>query len=193
MESRTRARYVGRVPHGMTIPDSTLHLGGLALAHAAWTVSDLPNGETLCPLAFVRRGQDLQLIRFEADSQATAIQGGRAELEKQQSSMDAWAFAREGLVEQDLFELGPAPSSEQGKLDVLTIDIWSHDMSRRITFIQPYQPQATGSFRVLGDALVVVDGKVVDGKRAERMRAHLYQGARKHPKAADLWDRWHTR
>jgi len=177
----------------MNVPESTLQLGGLALAHAALGLSDLPRGETLAPLAFVRRGQDLQLLRFEAETQAIAITGGRAELEKQQSSMDAWAFAREGLVEIGKFEMGAIPSSEPGKLDVLTVEVWSHDTPERVTFVQAYQPHSTGAFKVVGEALVVVDGKVVEGKRAERMRAHLYQGARQYPKTAELWDQWHAR
>ena len=78
--------------------ESTLHLAGLALAHAAWSVSDLERGQALAPLAFVRRGTDLQLLRFEAETQELAIQGGRAALAQQQSTLDAWAFAREASL-----------------------------------------------------------------------------------------------
>lgn len=174
----------------MKVPDSTLHLAGLALGHAAWSVSDLAAGEALAPIAFVRRGQDLQLMRFEAETQELAIQGGRAALEKQQSALDAWAFAREGLMDVKAFDLKGIQSSEEGKIDVLAIDAWSHEMSEPITLIQAFQPNSTGTFLVRGDALVVIQGQGVEGARAARMRALLYEGVLKHEKVAPLWKRW---
>jgi len=37
-------------------PDSVVLLAGFVLAHAAWSVSDLPKGELLVPLAVVETG-----------------------------------------------------------------------------------------------------------------------------------------
>lgn len=174
----------------MEVPEGTLHLGGLALAHAAWSVSELPAGQALAPLAFVRRGTDLQLMRFEAESQELAIKGGRAALAKKQSTLDAWAFAREGLMDGRAFELGEVASSEAGKVDVLAVDAWSHEMQDAITVIQAYQPFATGQFRVVGAALIVADGQTLEGARAERLRKLVYAGVRKHEKVAPMWKQW---
>lgn len=167
-----------------------MHLGGLALAHAAWSVSDLAAGQALAPLAFVRRGTDLQLMRFEAESQEMAIQGGRAALAKKQSTLDAWAFAREGLMDERAFEITEVASSEKGKVDVLAVDVWSHEMKEPITVIQAYQPFASGAFKVVGEALIVADGATVDGARAQRLRKLVYAGVQKHEKVAPMWKRW---
>lgn len=174
----------------LEVPESTLHLGGLALAHAAWSVCDLPAGQALCPLAFVRRGGELQLMRFEAESQERAIRGGRRELAKRQSQFDAWAFAREGLMDERVFGLENAKSSAAGKLDVLAVDTWSHEMKKPITVIQAYQPFSTGEFRVLGDALIVANGETVDGPRGDRLRSHVYVGVQRHEKVAPMWKQW---
>jgi hypothetical protein len=172
--------------------ESTLHLAGLALAHAAWSVSDLEKGQALAPLAFVRRGTDLQLLRFEAESQELAIQGGRAALAKQQSTLDAWAFAREGLMDERAFALEDVKSSEQGKVDVLAIDAWSYEMKEPVTVIQAYQPLACGQFKVRGEVLIVLSGKSVEGAKAKKMRAHVYDGVMKHEKVGPLWPGWRT-
>jgi len=172
------------------VPESTLHLGGLALAQAAWAASGSAKGVALDPIAFVRRGAELQLMRFEASSQALAIQGGRAALLKQQSTLDAWAFAREGLMDENAFGLSGVESSEAGKVDVLAIDAWSHEMSEAITLIQAYQPNTSGRFRVLGDALFVAAGQTVDGERAATWREQVYAGVQKHEQVAPLWRRW---
>src|SRR2546425_10308417 len=85
----------------ITPPGSGLLLAGFVLAHAAWSVSDLPNGELLAPLAMVERGGHREITRFEAASQAAAIAEGRAAMAKLGTSVDAWAFAREGLIREN--------------------------------------------------------------------------------------------
>ena len=50
-------------------PDSVVLLAGFVLAHAAWSVSDLPKGQLLVPLAVVETGGQRQLLRFEAQTQ----------------------------------------------------------------------------------------------------------------------------
>lgn len=129
-------------------------------------------------------------MRFEAESQEVAIRGGRAELAKQQSTLDAWAFAREGLIDERAFEVGVVQSSEKGKLDVLAVDAWSHEMAEPVSVIQAYQPFSSGRFRVLGEALIVVRGETVEGAKAERMRRHVYAGVKKHEKVAPVWKTW---
>ncbi|MBI5364665.1 MAG: hypothetical protein HZA53_15925 [Planctomycetes bacterium] len=155
-------------------------------------MSDLVAGQALAPLAFVRRGTDLQLMRFEAETQELAIQGGKAALAKKQSTLDAWAFAREGLMDERAFELSGVQSSEAGKVDVLAVDAWSHEMKEPITVIQAYQPFASGAFKVLGQALIVAEGATVEGARAERLRKLVYAGVQKHEKVAPMWKQWRS-
>lgn len=59
------------------IPESVALLAGFVLAHAAWSVSDLPRGERLVPLAVVETAGQRQLLRFEAPTQEQAISDGK--------------------------------------------------------------------------------------------------------------------
>jgi len=61
-------------------PDSVVLLAGFVLAHAAWSVSDLPKGELLVPLAVVETGGKRQLLRFEAQTQEQSIAEAKATL-----------------------------------------------------------------------------------------------------------------
>lgn len=40
----------------MPVPEATALLAGFVLAHAAWSVSDLPEGQLLVPLAMIEEG-----------------------------------------------------------------------------------------------------------------------------------------
>jgi len=100
------------------IPDSLILLAGFVLAHSAWSVSDLPKGEFLVPLAIVEKTSQRQLLRFEAQTQEQAIAEGKAALAQRQGQLDAWAFGREGLL-----------SGGTGKVDVLTVDAWAKGMT----------------------------------------------------------------
>jgi hypothetical protein len=71
--------------------DSLVLLAGFAIAHAAWSVSDLPQGELLVPLAFVEKNGQRQLLRFEAKTQDQAIAEAKAALTQRQPELDAWA------------------------------------------------------------------------------------------------------
>ena len=81
----------------MLTPESAILLAGFVLAHAAWSVSDLPKGELLVPLAVVEKNGQRQLLRFEAQTQDQAIADGKGTIARRQSEFDARAFGREGL------------------------------------------------------------------------------------------------
>ena len=159
--------------------DSVALLAGFVLAHAAWSVSDLPKGELLVPLAVVETGGQRQLLRFQAQTQEQSIAEGKATLTKRQGQLDAWAFVREGLM-----------PDGTGKVDVLTVDAWARGMTRPITFVQKFSPYSSGAFRIRGDAIVIVDGKLVEGAEATGLVRRLYEGASQHPKAGQLWSAW---
>lgn len=161
------------------IPDSLVLLAGFALAHAAWSVSDLPRGELLVPLAVVEKDGRRQLLRFEARTQEEAIAQAKAALIQRQPELDAWALAREGVM-----------SKGAGKVDVLSVDAWAKGMGQPITFVQEFIPYSSGAFRVGGDALAIVDGRTLAGAEAARLVEKLYEGVRQHPKAGQLWQGW---
>jgi hypothetical protein len=161
------------------MPDSLVLLAGFALAHAAWSVSDLPAGELLVPLAVVEKDGRRQLLRFEARTQEEAIAQAKAALAQRQAELDAWALAREGVM-----------SRGAGKVDVLSVDAWAKGMGQPITFVQEFIPYSSGAFQVRGDALAIVDGRTLAGAEAARLVAKLYEGVRQHPKAGQLWQGW---
>jgi len=160
-------------------PDSVVLLAGFVLAHAAWSVSDLPKGALLVPLAVIETRGQRQLLRFEAQTQEQSIAEAKATIATRQGQLDAWAFVREGLVPEGT-----------GKVDVLTVDAWARGMTRPITFVQKFSPYSSGAFRIKGDASVVVDGKLVEGAEAARLAQRLYEGVSQHPKAGQLWHGW---
>src|SRR5262245_1383542 len=137
------------------VPDALVLLAGFVLAHAAWSVSDLPKGELLVPLAIVEKDGQRQVLRFEAATQEQAIATGTATLARRQADVQAWACAREGLMR-----------DASGKVDVLTVDAWTKGMPRPISFVQRFTPAATGAFRVTGNATVIVDGKALTDAEA---------------------------
>jgi hypothetical protein len=163
-------------------PDSALILAGFVLAHAAWSVSDLPKGQLLVPLAIVEKDGKRQLHRFEAATQEQAIVEGKAALAKQQPNLDAWAFAREGLI-----------SEAGGKVDVITVDVWAKGMQRPISLIQKFTPYSSGTFRINGTPIVVIDGKIVDVAEAAPYVVGISKGVQQHTKVAPLWDRWQAK
>ena len=163
-------------------PESAILLAGFVLGHAAWSISDLPKGALLVPLAMVEKNGQRQLLRFEAQTQDQAIADGKTTLATRQHEFDAWAFGREGLMQE-----------ARGKVDVLTVDAWATGMTRPITFVQRFSPYSSGAFRTNGDPIVVVDGKALEGAEAVQLVKRLYDGVRQHPKAGQLWQEWRSK
>lgn len=163
----------------MAISESASLLAGFILAHSAWSTSDLPQGDLLVPLAIVEIGEERKLVRFEAETQEQAIAKGKEFVAEQQSSASAWAFAREDQM-----------NTSTGKVDVLVVDAWATGMSEPITYIQPFQPYASGSFKLLGPAVPVIAGSMLSPAASESYLTVLYHGVSSHGKAASLWDSW---
>ena len=164
----------------MVIPEDALLTAGLALAHAAWSVSDLEDGELLCPLAMVQRSDGYQLIRYEADSQEEAIATGKAEMSRSDPEIKAWAFAREGLFRET-----------SGPVDAISVDFWSLGMASAGTLVQRFAPCAkAGKFRLLGEPLLVLGGVAQEPAHAQAPLQLVQAGIRQHSEVAKLWDTW---
>lgn len=163
----------------MALSESANLLAGFVLAHAAWSVSDLPQGDLLVPMAIVEIGEERKLVRFEAETQEQAIAQGKEFVARQQTSASAWALAREGQM-----------NTGTGKIDVLVVDAWAKGMAEPMTYIQPFQPYASGSFKLLGPAMPVVAGSILSPEDSEPYLAVLYRGVSSHAKAASQWDSW---
>ena len=163
----------------MTLPESLLMLAGFVFAHSTWSVSDLPEGESLVPLVIVEKDGQRQLTRFEAETQAEAIAQGKAALAERGKEFDAWAFAREGQFKEN-----------GAYVDVLTIEAKTKDMKDSVSFIQRFQPYAKGKFKLIGEPMVVVGSEVMSETEAAPLIAQLRRGIQSHKKAAELWSQW---
>ena len=164
----------------MAIPEAALLLAGFVLAHSAWSVSDLPAGESLVPLAIIESGGERRLVRFEADTQEEAITRGKAEVASLGASADAWAFAREGLM--------PHGGS---KVDVLSVDLWAKGMDNPVTLVQRFVPFATGGrFRIIGEPMLVVGGVVQPEAVSRSAIESVLRGVESHERVATLWSSW---
>jgi len=163
----------------MAISETALLLAGFVLAHAAWSVSDDP--ELLVPLAIVERSGQRELMRFEADTQSEAVAHGKDKMAALGNDVDDWAFAREGLA------------NENGeKVDVISLDIGVKGSTQRITLIQRFEPYAKRHhFRLLGEPGVLIDGRLQDPTKVKDILATVRRGVAQHSKAAALWDGWH--
>jgi hypothetical protein len=120
-------------------------------------------------------------VRFEAETQEAAISKGKAVTAEASATADAWAFAREGLM-----------NNEDGsKADVFLVDFWARGMNEPATIIQPFEPYAKRHhLRIVGTAMLVVDGKIQDSTKAAPLVAQVDAGIRQHSKAAPLWAKW---
>lgn len=163
----------------MGISESVLTLAGFVFAHAAWSLSDMPQGELLVPLAIVEKAEQRQLLRFEAETQEEAIALGKATLKQREGDVDAWAYAREGKI------------NESGKyIDALSIEAKSPDMPESIIFVQRFQPYSSGEFKLLGEPLVAIGGMQLPAEDAHQYLGPLLSGVKSHSKAAAEWSSW---
>lgn len=163
----------------MPFTESLLTLAGFVFAHAAWSVSDLSKGELLVPLAIVEKAGQRQLLRFESESQEQAISEGKTMLAKHEQGIDAWAFAREGQIQE---------GGVYG--DVLTVEAKVSGATSTVVFVQRFQPFASGQFKLLGVPMVVVGGKALSSAEAEPLLVQLRAGVQSHSKAAEHWREW---
>ena len=160
-------------------PDAAVSLAGFVLAHAVWSVSDLPQGELLVPLAMIEKAGQRKLQRYVAETQEQAIAEGKLEMGKLSGKVDAWAFAREGQINEG-----------SGYVDVISVDAWAKGMTEATVFVQKFRPFASGKFGILGDPWVVDDGKLQNPSSSSDLIAKLKLGIQSHSKAAEHWSEW---
>ena len=154
-------------------------LAGFVLAHAAWSVSDLPNAEGLVPLAVVVEHGERRLLRFEADTQEHAIAKGKAAMREAMAAADAWAFAQDGLIDRGQ------------KRHALTVEFWAKGMTAPVLLVQEYEPlTASSKFRVIDDPMIVVAGVRQTPADVADVLKSIRAGIASHPKVASLWNAW---
>ena len=165
------------------LSSDALYLAGFVLAHAAWSVSDLPEDELLGPPAMVERSGGRHLARFEAPNQAEAISAGQAALNLAIANGETAAFAREGTWR----PLGTGQPVE----DALTVEFCDETMDRPAMILQRFRRHnANAQFRLLGEPVLVLDGSLVEPANARDAIQDLLLGVHSHPAVRDLWGSW---
>jgi hypothetical protein len=166
-----------------TLPSAALALAGFALAHAAWSISDIEGDELLCPLAVIEtHDRERKLLRFDADTQEEAIIAGKAAMRDATRDAAAWAFAREAAWRK-------MKSDYTG--DVLAIDFWSAGMSEPATIMQHFNRATNGGrFRIGGLPKLVVDGVQLPIEVADPSIIAIMAGVHAHTAVAPLWPTW---
>lgn len=155
--------------------DNALVLAGFVLAHAAWSISDLPKGG-LIPLAVLEKSGNRQLMRFNAKTREEEISQGKDILSRTGRSQDRWAFAWENA------ETPPY---------ALNVEFWAKGMGTPGRIIQEFVPPTRGAkFRIVGNPNVIVGGKDLKGSEASEAFARITEGIRQHSKVAKLWQTW---
>ena len=162
---------------------ATLKLGGFLLVHALWVVSDLPPDQiyvpsALCETASAKR----ELVVFEAQTQGEAIGRGKAFLSAPPARFVRCAFARDGRV-----------NSSAGYIDVLSVSLWERGKGEIGIISQPYRTPSQKAFALVGQEVLIVDGKILAGGENRDDRLAILEGIESHSGAAILWRGWNAK
>ena len=158
----------------MSIPDDILLFGGFALAHAAYSICDVPAGQLLIPLFIAAHQGKREVRRFEAATQEEAITAAKRHIETVDGTLDLWTLSREGsMVLQD-----------DSRTDVISVDASSAVFRRRLSITQSFRPTLhPDGFALLGTPLVTLEGDEVSPEEERACRRILDQGFAIHPAA----------
>ena len=166
----------------MNPPDDILLFIGYALAHAAYSVCDVPMGELLIPFVISEVGGTQELIRFEAESQDAAIAAGKKHVTAIGTSSDLWCFVRESMLRVD-----------ETELDVLSVDAGRLGLAARFTVVQPFRPnEGHDEFALLPGTFAAIDGEALSGEENVSFLAIVRDGIRFHPEH-EMWEVWLAR
>src|SRR5450631_2284473 len=165
----------------MAVLEEALRFGGFVMAHAAWIASDLEIGELICPIVVITKGDTREVIPFEAETQAGAIENGKRSFEDLKSSVDAWALAREGLTS----ILG----SDQPKMDSLAVSSWVKGLDEPIVLRQTFRPKGKGGFNLLGPMVIAIHGLIPEDEVHARLLPPVMEGVSSHPHGSN-WEHW---
>jgi len=153
---------------------------GFTLAHAAWSVAEAEAEELLCPLAFIERDGNLELIRFESETQEDAISKGKNYINLHKENAVVSSFAREGLFPE-----------QNKKVDVLLVECWAKNDTKHYGVIQKFLPnEGKGKFQLVNEPITLIDGVIQTEGTASKLQENLELGIKSHSKVAQLWNQW---
>ena len=159
----------------MGIPDDILLFGGFALAHAAYSICDVPAGELLVPLFIAEHQGKREVQRFEAATQEEAITAAKRHIEAVDGTLELWALSREGSM----------VLPDDSRTDVISVDASSALFRHRLSIIQSFRPAShPEGFALMGSPLVALDGDEVSPEDQSELRRIIDEGFAMHPAAS---------
>jgi hypothetical protein len=136
---------------------------GFTLAHAVWSIAEAKANELLCPLAFIERGGNLELLRFESETQEDAISNGKDYINLHKENADVSSFAREGTFPE-----------QNKKVDVILVECWAKNETQHYSIIQKFIPNdGEGKFRLLSEPIILIDGIMQPEERVIELKKKI--------------------
>jgi len=162
------------------VPAVAAILAGFVLAHAAWSISDLPNGDGFVPLAVVVVKGERHLQRFAATTADEAVAKGRAAMRTAMSSAEAWAFAYDDVT---------AIRGQRSR--AIHVEFWSKGMAAPATLVQTYEPMTDSTrFKIIVEPTIRIGGAPPDGNPKSESLRNVHKGIASHQRVASLWETW---
>ena len=163
------------------ISTAALKLGGFALAHAANIVSDLTPPNLLVPFALCEDQAGAKTLNiFEAATQEQAVARGKAFMASLPGAFQRCAFARDGIWR----------GQDGSGMDALTVTFWERGQESELTISQRYKSPGRSAFGLIGEAIVIEDGNVLEGVAAESVTRGFLAGVADYPDGQARWRRW---
>ena len=162
----------------MSVLDQAVLLAGYLLAHSFMNLSFVDEVKVLTPFSICVRGGELHTKFHKGKSQAEAVATAKQELAANQDKCDAWAFAREGRLDEN-----------DEVTQTVSVSAWSTGMGDSVVFIQRFR--RSPKFQLIEDPMVGVDGVILDSAKAKPILAILCTGISRHEDGGPKWDSWH--
>lgn len=162
----------------MNIIEQALFWGGFLLAHSADNLSYIDEVKVLTPFSICFKAGEIHTQFHTGRTQAEAIAKAKDDLGANSAQCEAWAFAREGRLD------------ENGKhLATLSVSAWATGMKTPIDIIQRFE--RSPRFRLIEEPWLALDGKILDSTESPPLLTVLRHGISRHEDGGPKWDSWH--
>ena len=161
-----------------SIPDEAVEFAGIVLAHCAAVADSNWEGELICPFAVLRRSGRQEVVDFESETQADAVEKGWKSLSEAQSTKTGWAFGREGIFR-----------STDSAEDVLTVSTWLPAMKEHISVLQRFSRGPEQELVIQGEPELLIHGADGATEVESWNRSALSRGIESHPQGK-RWSEW---
>ena len=158
--------------------DQAAMLAGYLLANSADHLSYVDEVNVLTPFSIGFKKNQFHPKFHTGKSQAEAVASAKEELTENESKYDAWAFAREGTLEEN-----------EQPVHTISVSAWSIGIREPVIFIQRFE--RAPRFRLIADPFVGVNGVILDMEMSKPIIVILLKGISKHEEGGHKWSAWH--